>query len=78
MVRGLSIDARYDIGIRCLEELLDALLDEIVLVLEVIGDDAGADAGLLRDVIECGLGKTAEGNGLDGGVDDLSASDFFD
>ena len=73
-----GVDPRHHVGIRRLEEPADALLDEVILTLKMVGYDPGADPGLARDVREGRVGESAIGDGPDGGIDDLAAPRFFD
>ena len=67
-----------DVLVGGVEEFSHALFEEVVFVFEVVGDDAGGDAGAFGDLGDGGLCESVLGDGLDGSVDDLFAADFLD
>ncbi len=73
----LHVDFFDDVGVGSFEQAADALFQEFVFILEVIGDDAGADACVSGDFRDGGLGESVPGDGFDGCIDDLFASNFF-
>jgi hypothetical protein len=58
------------------EALFDGAQQEILFAGEVVVDEAFADAGVFGDVADAGGEEALLGEGLDGGVDHLLATDF--